>query len=75
MKKLLLVDVPEDRELVVMTRRCEGYISIIADYKEITLPTDEEIKAFAESTTMYAASAQNRIEGARWAIEQITEQV
>jgi len=43
MKKLLLIEVPEGRELIVMTRKGEGYISIMQDYKEITFPKDEDV--------------------------------
>ena len=70
------VEVPDGRELIVMTRKGEGYQPITADFTEITLPTDEEkLSAASEkypiikdlSIAFHGAFC----EGANWAINKM----
>lgn len=72
MKTIIIrAEVPED----ISESKMYEYIGTDAmfelDYEIIPEPTEKEIIAFAESVDVFATHAQNRVLGARWAIEQI----
>ena len=72
MKTIFLkVEVPDGRELIVMTRKGEGYQPITADFTEITLPTEEEIESKANSVTRNHYGLKGFVIGANWAINKM----
>ena len=72
MKTIFLkVEVPDGRELIVMTRKGEGYQPITADFTEITLPTEEEIESKANSVTRNHYGLKGFVIGATWAINKM----
>ena len=70
----LKVEVPDGRELIVMTRKGEGYQPITADFTEITLPKGAEIQYesynFENFTSVLNPSYCFR-RGANWVINKL----
>jgi len=67
----LKVEVPDGRELIVMTRKGEGYQPITADFTEITLPSEDEImKKYLFNNEAAEVNAYRR-EGATWLLNKM----
>ncbi len=67
----LKVEVPDGRELIVMTRKGEGYQPITADFTEITLPSEDEImKKYPFNNEAAEVNAYRR-EGATWLLNKM----